>query len=151
MFLKNISHWLLLAILAGAVALASYFGGGTKSLPHLGAQPAHEQQAAATTAAQFIITDQRRTHILYGDHTGGGHKFGAGKPGKTEFPKSWDDEKIISTALAIANDATIEMRPSGRYWLKAKDVDGLPVRVVLDKEKGEVVTTYPLNGKRNSR
>lgn len=149
MFLKNASHWILLAILLSAVGLAVAFGGGVKTLPQNAGSATQAQ--AVVTQGPFIVTDQRRKHILYGDHTGGGHKFGAGQPGKTEFPQSWDDEKIISTALIIANDATIEMRPSGRYWLKAKDVDGLPVRVVLDKEKGEVVTTYPLIGKRNRR
>lgn len=113
--------------------------------------PAPTQQPPAPTTAQngprhtgFIITPQRRQHILVGNETGGGHKFGAGKPGKTEFPQSWDDDKIITAALSIANDEKIPMRPSGRYWLKASAVDGVFMRVVLNPDKGEVITAYPL-------
>jgi len=43
----------------------------------------HSDYAAADSIA--IATD-RRTHILDGDETGGGHRHGTGKPGKTEFP-----------------------------------------------------------------
>ena len=32
------------------------------------------------------IPPERAMHILDGDATGGGHRYGAGKPGKTEFP-----------------------------------------------------------------
>src|SRR5580700_1402613 len=49
------------------------------------------------------VTPERNTHILDGDETGGGgHRHGVGKPGKTEFPASWDDAKIINTAVNVA-------------------------------------------------
>src|SRR5579862_9269387 len=38
---------------------------------------------------------ERAAHILDGDRWGGGHRHGTGRPGKTEFPADWDDERII--------------------------------------------------------
>ena len=47
-------------------------------------------------AEDIDVSAERTTHILDGDADGGGgHRHGVGKPGKTEFPASWDDEKII--------------------------------------------------------
>jgi Bacterial EndoU nuclease len=48
------------------------------------------------------VTPEREKHILDGDSTGGGHRHGTGKPGKTEFPASWSDEKIIDTLVDVA-------------------------------------------------
>jgi len=50
----------------------------------------------------LCVTPERETHILDGDSTGGGHRHGTGKPGKTEFPASWSDEKIIDTLVDVA-------------------------------------------------
>jgi hypothetical protein len=33
------------------------------------------------------------------DATGGGHRYGVGVPGKTEFPANWDEDKIIDSIL----------------------------------------------------
>ena len=41
------------------------------------------------------VSPERTKHILDGEPGGGGHRHGIGKPGKTEFPASWDDKKII--------------------------------------------------------
>ena len=48
------------------------------------------------------VTPERAGHILDGDRWGGGHRHGTGKPWKTEFPASWDDEKIIGHVLSVA-------------------------------------------------
>lgn len=103
-------------------------------------------QAAAEAVEQFQLTPQRRIHILEGDASGGGHRADAGKPGKSEFPVSWDDEKIISVITRLANNTTLPMRASGRrYWIKTGEEEGLQIRIVLDREKGEIVTAYPLS------
>lgn len=121
--------------------------------PHEGPAARHYEDNSDIPEAElknnFMVTPLRRQHILYGTKSGGGHKAGQGKPGESEFPASWDDEKIILTALAIANDATLPMRPSGRYWLKQGTADGIDVRVVLDRVHGELITAYPLNVPRN--
>ncbi len=55
-------------------------------------------------AEDIDVSPERTTHILDGDETGGGggHRHGVGKPGKTEFPASWDDKKIIDTVVDVA-------------------------------------------------
>src|SRR5207244_4124986 len=51
-------------------------------------------------AEDIHITPERTTHILDGDaNGGGGHRHGTGIPGKTEFPASWDDKKVIDTVV----------------------------------------------------
>ena len=51
----------------------------------------------------LVVTPERAKHILDGDATdSGGHRHGTGNPGKTEFPASWDDKKIIDTILDVA-------------------------------------------------
>jgi hypothetical protein len=106
-------------------------------------------QSESGKTARYTITDARRQHILVGDARGGGHKFGMGRAEKSEFPKEWDDDKIINIALMIANDNRWPQRPSGRYWLKLGEVEGLHIRVVLNREKMEIVTAYPINVRRN--
>jgi hypothetical protein len=144
--LTNVRYKLLaFLIIALLVGLAVMFP--------VGNTPTGVQQATnhkVETQELFKLTEQRRLHILYGDGTGGGHKAGAGKPGKTEFPPDWVDDKIISTITRIANDSILPMRQSGkRYWLRMGEQDGLQVRVVLDKEHGEIVTGYPVEGHKN--
>jgi hypothetical protein len=155
--MRNLASFTLVLVLILIGAVGSYFGGGLKSTAVAPETVTAQTDTATTTTAtaeksendSFVVTPQRRIHILVGDVKGGGHKAGIGKPGKTEFPKEWSDDKIIDTAHTIANDPKVPMRPSGKYWVKAKDVDGIKVRVVLDREKGEVVTSYPLNTPRN--
>ena len=42
------------------------------------------------------LTDFRKTHIL------NRHKYGAGKLGKTEFPQSWSDQRILDAVSDVA-------------------------------------------------
>lgn len=48
------------------------------------------------------VEQERRRHILEGDVTGGGHRSGTGRPGKSEFPPSWMDDQIIRAAMDVA-------------------------------------------------
>jgi len=50
------------------------------------------------------VPPDRRTHILDGDVTGGGHGPGRGVSGKSEFPATITDDEIITGITAIAND-----------------------------------------------
>ncbi|NIR13143.1 MAG: EndoU domain-containing protein, partial [Desulfobacterales bacterium] len=90
-----------------------------------------------------------RTHILDGDGPGkgGGHRFGTGKPGKSEFPSDWSDEKIIHEVSDIATDPKLKWsKPDSRgYSSTTKTVDGVDVKVVVDKNSGRIVTGYPTN------
>ncbi len=96
------------------------------------------------------ISQKREVHILYGDNRGGGHLYGIGKPCKSEFPKDWDEEKIITTVKKLAaNDNVVWSKQRNGYFTSEQMVDDLNVRVVLDKEKDDVITAYPVNVTRN--
>lgn len=96
------------------------------------------------------VSDQRREHILQGDRTGGGHKFGTGKPCKSEFPKEWNSDEIIATVEQIAsNDNLPWRRQRNGYYTAEEMVDGVKVRVVLNGRRDDVITAYPTNLDRN--
>ncbi len=87
----------------------------------------------------------RRDHII------NRHKSGAGKPGKTEFPSNWDDDKIINEVNKIANNPNA---PGGvGKWdspYKTGTVDGIEIRVDFypsthPTHAGKVSTAYPTN------
>lgn len=97
-----------------------------------------------------VITGTRRTHILYGDRSGGGHLHGQGKPCKSEFPVDWNADKIITTVeRAAANDNLPWKQQNNGYYVADIMADDLRMRIVLNDDKSEVVTAYPLNMPRN--
>jgi len=96
------------------------------------------------------ISPQRRTHILYGDATGGGHLFGTGKPCKSEFPKHWDEETIIKEVdLIAANDNLNWEQQRNGYYVTEQKVGTVNVRVVKGRKNEQVITAYPTNVPRN--
>jgi hypothetical protein len=73
------------------------------------------------------LTDDRASHILDGDGPGtpgGGHRHGTGRPGKTEFPADWSDDKIVSAVQDVARN------PGEAHW---QDFNGR-WRVTGDRE-----------------
>ncbi|MBK9127938.1 MAG: EndoU domain-containing protein [Phycisphaerales bacterium] len=101
----------------------------------------------ARAAYKHKVTPGRRTHILDGDATGGGHRAGTGRPSKTEFPDCWSDDYIKDLIEDIANGklGTCVTRPDGRKECKAL-VDGYEILVVVENEDTgmHIVTAYPL-------
>ena len=93
------------------------------------------------------VTPEGRTHILDGDSKGGGHRHGTGKPGKTEFPASWSDDKIIDTAKDVARqpDEPPTRQDSNDSWLCAGTRDSVEVSVVIERS-GEILTSWPEPG-----
>ena len=90
------------------------------------------------------VTPERRTHILDGDSTGGGHRHGTGKPGKTEFPPDWDDDKIIDTALSVARkpDRRPVHQDRNNRWLCTGTRDSVEMSVIV-LPGGGVWTAWP--------
>lgn len=115
--------------------------------------PIARQDTAQTAAANDnapTITPSRAQHILYGDGRGGGHLYGVGRPCKSEFPQGWDAQKIIyEVQKAAANDNAGWKQQNNGYYVADISIDTLRVRVVLDENKGSVITAYPVNVKRN--
>ncbi len=97
-----------------------------------------------------IISPERRTHILFGDATGGGHLYGTGVPCKSEFPKHWGEETIIKEVELIATNDNLnwEQQRNG-YYVTEQDVGTVRVRVVKGRENKQVITAYPTNVSRN--
>jgi hypothetical protein len=95
------------------------------------------------------VTPERVTHILEGEPVGngGGHRHGTGKPGKTEFPADWGDDKIIDTALSVARkpDERPVLQDRNNRWLCIGTRDSVEVSVIV-LPGGEVWTAWPEEG-----
>ena len=90
-------------------------------------------------------------HILDGDATGGGHRAGTGKPGKSEFPAGRSDDSIIHDISDIATDPTLKSRPGrGGRTITDGTRNGVDIRVIQEKN-GDIVTGFPTNTPRNPR
>lgn len=91
------------------------------------------------------VPPERAIHILDGDATGGGHRHGTGKPGKTEFPASWDDDKITQSILSVARlPDSASLQPNGRWRVEGvRDEVMLAVIIMTD---GRIWSAYPPPG-----
>jgi RHS repeat-associated protein len=95
-----------------------------------------------------LVEPQRQVHILDGDATGGGHRAGTGLPGKSEFPASWSDQKILHDISDIATDPNArQVSDNGRVRVVEGTRDGLNIEVVV--RNGQIITAYPTNVPRN--
>ena len=92
------------------------------------------------------VTEERKKHILDGDDTGGGHRHGTGKPGKTEFPANWDDEKVLDMARDVARhpDEPPVHQDNGRWFTTGKREDVEIVAIV--EPDAQIWTGWPLEG-----
>ncbi len=97
-------------------------------------------------ASTDVISPDRATHILNGDNTGGGHRAGTGRPGKSEFPDTWSDGKILDEISKVAKNGIID-RNAGRPGevIKVGVVDGVEIEVVV-KQDGFVMSVWPVSG-----
>lgn len=105
---------------------------------------------------EVTISDERAKHILEGDgpgKPGGGHRPGTGKPGKSEFPSGWSDEKIIDSVVGVANDSSSSRGPrqgNGNVPVRGTR-DGVDIEVIVNPGNNTIVTGYPTNVSRNPR
>ena len=93
------------------------------------------------------VTPERATHILDGDKTGGGHRHGTGKPGKTEFPADWDEQKVLATILDVARrpDSTPGHQEWNDRWVVRGTRDDVGIVAVIERD-GRIWTAWPLPG-----
>jgi Bacterial EndoU nuclease len=101
-----------------------------------------------------LLDDKGETHILDGDgpDKGGGHRAGTGKPGKSEFPGSWSDEKILGEVSDVATDPNSVRTPQQGGRIKVEGTrDGVDITVIVEPgdRGGRIVTGYPTNTPRN--
>jgi hypothetical protein len=93
------------------------------------------------------VTPERTAHVLDGDGKGGGHRHGTGQRGKTEFPESWSDEKIIDAVLDVARkpDKAPVHQDWNDSWLCTGTRDNVEVSAVVLRS-GEILTGWPEEG-----
>ncbi|RRD48645.1 EndoU domain-containing protein, partial [Arachnia propionica] len=103
-----------------------------------------------------LASPQRRTHILDGDATGGGHRW-PGLPGKTPFPRHWSDDRIMETISEIATDPAAYVRNqtgppnslttnagSPAVHVMESTKEGVPIRVITKPLSNDgIVTGFP--------
>lgn len=105
-----------------------------------------------------LASPNKRTHILTGDATGGGHMW-PGKPGKSVFPESWDGDKIMHEVSDVLTDPDVkwiqQTGPDGADFTRAGDPtrwtatairDGVEIKVVVEPAGKGIITAIPLNG-----
>jgi hypothetical protein len=88
--------------------------------------------------------DRRRTHILDGDKTGGGHRHGTGRPAKTEFPADWSDDRIVDAILAVARhpDQAPKHQNWNDRWKFSGQQDGVRIFAIVESD-GSICTAWP--------
>lgn len=89
------------------------------------------------------VVPERAKHILDGDRWGGGHRHGTGRPGKTEFPSGWGDDKIIGHVLDVArapDDPPVFQ--ANRRWRVHGQRDGVGISVIVQPD-GRIWSAWP--------
>lgn len=89
------------------------------------------------------VAHERAEHILDGDRWGGGHRHGTGRPGKTEFPSGWDDDKIIGHILDVAcapDDPPVFQ--ANRRWRLHGQRDDVGITVIVQPD-GRIWSAWP--------
>ena len=96
-------------------------------------------------------------HILYGDATGGGHKFGVKRflNGKSKFPTYWSKKKIMQVVSEVVTDPKSkwiqQTGKPGSFFTKAGEhvkfkVEGvfenIKIRVIVQGE--DIITAFPI-------
>lgn len=96
----------------------------------------------------------REQHILHGDLddvTSGGHLHGTGRPGKTEFPEGWDEDRVMDEVRSVTDSPG--SKPVKRYddngndagWTVTGRRDGVDIMVHLNRD-GSIWSAYPTGG-----
>lgn len=130
--------------------------------PEASASPQVGSRGTSTTSSEFVnatntaddfvdlASPARRTHILDGDATGGGHLW-PGNPGKTPFPQGWSGGRIMHEISDIAIDpvAWQNAGTQGSRTVLTGTRGGVDIRVIVNTNTGEIITGYPTNLPRN--
>lgn len=100
-------------------------------------------------AGDIWLPHDRRVHILDGDGPGtpgGGHRYGAGRPGKTEFPAGWDDAKIVSVVEDVARTPdTVIWQGFNSRWRVTGQREGVAVTSIV-RPDGKIWSAWPEPG-----
>jgi hypothetical protein len=89
-------------------------------------------------------------HILDGEKDNpksGGHRYGTGRPRKTEFPQGWSDQKIIDSVQAVVDKPEWQRSGGDRHEVAAP-VDGVMISVsfIVGADGRKLRTAFPMGG-----
>lgn len=88
-------------------------------------------------------------HVVNGDQDkpdNGGHAFGTGRPGKSEFPEDWDVEDISEALAAVADQPSmVEPTLRGRNFFAEGIHRGVTIKAVV-RPDGSIAAGWPLKG-----
>lgn len=99
--------------------------------------------------AHVPVTEELLRHVWEGEPNGhqGGHRFGLGREGKTEFPREWDLQMVRnSIVLTLSSPQTVKFQ--GDIVRCLRQVGEVVVAVTLiDKGDGhDIQTAFPVCG-----
>lgn len=103
--------------------------------------------------ADTHLSADRARHVLEGDgpgELGGGHRHGTGKPDKTEFPKDWSDQTIVSFVEDVSRRPDEVRWQDNKRWHVKGERDGVNVNAVILPD-GRIWTAWPDEGGRGVR
>ncbi|MEU0874403.1 EndoU domain-containing protein [Nocardia brasiliensis] len=93
------------------------------------------------------VPDYIRTYILEGDPKGGGgHRFGRGRPGKSEFPQRWDDDAVVRHVLEVAAAPVRVRYQANGCWNVIGTVDDVTVSAII-LASGAIRSAWPEHGR----
>lgn len=100
--------------------------------------------------SHVLITDEFIRHVCQGEPENphrGGHLFGVGREGKTEFPENWDVAAIVR-AMSGLLEKPENVRFSGTHIYLRKTWRGVLIELKLVNTKNQLVPTYcfPVSG-----
>jgi hypothetical protein len=99
--------------------------------------------AVARNTTRHRAPPERARHILDGDRWGGGHRHGTGRPGKTEFPSGWDNQKIIGHVRDVArapDDPPVFQ--ANRRWRMHGQREDVGINVIVQPD-GRIWSAWP--------
>lgn len=99
--------------------------------------------------AHIPLTPELLNHVWHGELSGlqGGHRFGLGREGKTEFPSDWDITVVaVGIRSVLARPQFVGHRGSIITLRREIGEVILEVRIRTKPKRQEIETAYPLNG-----
>jgi RHS repeat-associated protein len=116
-----------------------------------------ESESVATVARQEselvnLATPSRTAQILDGERRpdgsfSAGHRAGTGYNGKSEFPATWSDARIMHNISDVATDPASSFEVGSLGAIARGTREGVDIRVVMRND--EIITGYPTNMPRN--
>ena len=140
---------------ASGAAMSAVTGGALKKLPVASAIKKLEDEVPSPNYVDLASAD-RRTHILDGDATGGGHRW-PGADGKSAFPKDWSDDKIMHEISDVTTDPSLKWTQQtgapGADFTRAGNPTrhtvigtrhGVDIKVVIEPAGEGIISGYPI-------